>query len=163
MGDPLHPATPDALPKDLAAQAVELFGRAHVVQWCEELLAGRVVAADPAWPDIGWLGGTIGWADYWGRVWGARGLLHIGPPRHPSIVVTALADESWRVREMSLKVIRRHGIEDPDGIIDRLVEDPVERVRIQAWTTLGWNPDAHDVAPPLTGEIGLIGGDRSGP
>jgi hypothetical protein len=146
MGEPLHPSSPGALPRELAAQAAELFGREHIVRWCEELLAGRIGVSDASWPDIAWLGGTIGWADYWGRVWGARGLLHLGPPVHPAIVVHALSDDSWRVREMSLKVIRRHGLDDPDGIIDRLVDDPVERVRVQAWTTLGWNPDAHDAA-----------------
>ena len=82
---------------------------------------------------------------------------------HPAIVVHALADDSWRVREMSLKVIRRHGLDDPDGVIDRLVDDPVERVRVQAWTTLGWNPDAHDAAYPETGDIGVIDGERTRP
>ena len=57
-----------------------------------------------------------GGPDYWARVWGARGLLHIGPPARAEIVLDALSDESWRVREMSLKVIRRHGLDDPDGI-----------------------------------------------
>lgn len=163
MAEPQHPASPDALPKELAAQAVELFGRDHVVTWSEELLSGRIGAGDAGWPDIAWLGGTIGWADYWARLWGARGLLHVGPPANPAIVLHALSDESWRVREMSLKVIRRHGLDDPDGIIDRLVEDPVERVRVQAWTTLGWNPDAHDAAQPETGDIGMIDGERSLP
>ena len=78
------------------------------------------------------------------RAWGARGLLHIGPPARPGIVLDALGDPAWRVREMSLKVIRRHGLEDPRGRIDRLVDDPGERVRVQAWTTLGWNPEARD-------------------
>ena len=82
--EPLHPIDlPVRCREELAAQAVELFGREHIVLWCEGLLAGRVDVDDAAWPDIAWLGGTIGWADYWGRVWGARGLLHIGPPRAP--------------------------------------------------------------------------------
>src|SRR4051794_31968525 len=161
MGDPRHPATPGALPKDLAAQAAELFGRERVIRWSEELLAGHLEAGDDAWPDIAWLGGTVGWPDYWARVWGARGLLHIGPPARPEIVIAALSDESWRVREMSLKVVRRHGLDDPDGLIDRLVEDPVERVRVQAWTTLGWNPDASHGGHPDTGQLGIIGGGRS--
>ncbi|GAA1987172.1 hypothetical protein [Microbacterium pumilum] len=160
MGDPRHPASHNALPKDLAAQASELFGRETIVLWCEELLAGRADADDPAWPDIAWLGGTIGWADYWGRVWGARGLLHVGPPSHPAVVLDALSDVSWRVREMSLKVVRRHGLDDPDGIIDRLVDDPVERVRVQAWTTLGWHPDAYDGPHPGTGSMDIT--DREG-
>jgi hypothetical protein len=114
-----HPAVPGALPRDLARGAVEVFGRARVVEWCEELLAGRARVDDP------------------GRLWGARGLLHIGPPARPAIVLAALHDDAWQVREMCLKVVRRHALDDPDGIIDGLVADPVERVRIQAWMALG--------------------------
>jgi hypothetical protein len=138
------PPTVHALPKDLAARAALLFGREGVVAWCEELLAARASDDDERWPHITWLGGTIGWADYWARTWGARGLLHIGPPVRPGIVLDALGDSAWRVREMSLKVIRRHGLDDPTGRIDRLVDDPSERVRVQAWTTLGCTPDARD-------------------
>ena len=132
-----HPVAPGALPRDLAVGAADLYGRGHIVKWCEQLLAGRAADDDPAWPDISWLGGTIGWVPYWARTWGARGLLHVGPPARPEIVLAALEDESWRVREMSLKVIRRHGLDDPDGVVDLLVKDPTERVRIQAWMTLG--------------------------
>ena len=132
-----HPTAPGTLPRDLAAGVVELYGRARVVQWCEELLAGRASDDSPDWPDIAWLGGTGGWMPYWARTWGARGLLHIGPPARPEIVLAALDDESWRVREMTLKVIRRHGLDDPDGRVDLLVDDPAERVRIQAWMALG--------------------------
>ena len=134
---PPHLVAHSSLPRDLAAGAVDVFGRARVIEWCEELLAGRAADDDPAWPDIVWLGGTVGWAPYWTRTWGARGLLHVGPPARNEIVIAALDDESWRVREISLKVIRRHGLEDPDARVNRLVADPVERVRIQAWMALG--------------------------
>jgi hypothetical protein len=137
MAAHLHPVAPGALPRDLAAGAAEVFGRVLVIEWCEELLAGRAADDDPAWPAISWLGGTVGWAPSWARTWGARGLVHIGPPARPEIVFAALEDESWRVREMSLKVIRRHGLDDPDGLVDRLVDDPAERVCIQAWMALG--------------------------
>jgi hypothetical protein len=132
-----HPAVPGALPRDLARGAVEVFGRARVVEWCEELLAGRARVDDPGWPDIAWLDGTAPAPRSAGRLWGARGLLHIGPPARPAIVLAALHDDAWQVREMCLKVVRRHALDDPDGIIDGLVADPVERVRIQAWMALG--------------------------
>ena len=137
MAAHLHPVAPGALPRDLAAGAVEVFGRELVIEWCEELIAGRAADDDPAWPDISWLGGSVGWVPSWARTWGARGLLHIWPPARPGIVFAALEDESWRVREMSLKVIRRHGLDDPDGLVDRMVDDPAERVCIQAWMALG--------------------------
>ncbi|GAA1856866.1 HEAT repeat domain-containing protein [Microbacterium koreense] len=126
-----------ARPAVLASSAAELFGRAHVVRWCEELLRGAIGDSDSEFPDISWLGGTVGWADYWTRVWGARGLLHIGHPAREVVVLTSLSDDSWRVREMSLKVIRRYGLHDAAGAVDRLTEDPVERVRVAAWKALG--------------------------
>jgi len=126
-----------ARPQDLVATACELFGRERVIDWCAHLLSGRAGDADAQWPDISWLGGTIGWPDYWPRVWGARGLLHAGEPHDPRVVLDALGDPHWRVREMVLKVIRAHDIPDPRGLIDRVTDDPVARVRRQAWRTLG--------------------------
>lgn len=124
-------------PRESATLAAALFGHAHVVRWCEELLIGDATDTDPRYPDITWLRGTAGWPEYWSRVWGARGLLHVGPPARPEIVLLATGDRAWRVREMSLKVIAAHALPDPTGVVDRLVDDPVERVRRQAWRTLG--------------------------
>ncbi len=117
------PVSPRALPKDLAAQAADLFGRDHVLRWCEDSSTGRPPRPRRGGPDIAWLGGTVGWADYWARAWGARGLLHLRSP-HEQVVLAHLDDPHWRVQEMCLKVMRRHGIDDPDGRVDALVEDP---------------------------------------
>jgi HEAT repeat len=68
---------------------------------------------------------------------GARGLLHAGPGSHGQALLTALGDESWRVREMALKVIAKHDVPDPDSRVETLVHDPVSRVRNQAWRALG--------------------------
>ncbi len=127
-------------PAGNARNAVELFGRDVVVEWCEALLRGDAVDDDPRYPDIVWLGGTIGWPAYWSRVWGVRGLLHIGPPMHPEVVLNALRDESWRVREMALKVITRHELDDPERRVIALLEDPHERVRVQTRRALGVPP-----------------------
>jgi hypothetical protein len=124
-------------PRDAARLAEEHFGRDLTLAWCEDLLSGRAVAGDERYPDIAWIRGTLGWAPYWSRVWGARALLHIGPPAHPALVIRATGDESWRVREMALKVIAVHELPDPDGAVDALIDDPVERVRRQAWRALG--------------------------
>lgn len=125
------PADPHAHPRLLVAGAVERFGRAAVVRWCEDLLAGAVWTDAPDVPRIEWLGGTDDWPEHWGRTWGARGLLHAGGPDRPAVVLTALDDPQWRVREMALKVIRTHRLDDPDGRVPALLDDPVERVRTQ--------------------------------
>lgn len=108
-----------------------------VVDWCEELLSGGATDDDLRYPDIAWLKGRIGWPAHWSRVWGARGLLHVGPPARPMLVVDALNDDAWRVREVALKVIVRHGLDDPSGRVAERLEDPVERVRQQAMRALG--------------------------
>ena len=123
-------------PRDCVAMAAEVFGRDLVVLWSEELLVGRAPADDAAYPDIAWLHGAHGWPAYWSRVWGARALLHLGPDRG-GIILAATADRSWRVREMALKVIAAHDLADPDGLVDPLIDDPIERVRAQAWRALG--------------------------
>lgn len=143
MAAPPRPSPSGAVPREVVAGAVEMFGRAHVVEWCEELLSGRAAPGDDAWPDIAWLDGAAGWPPQWGRLWGARGLLHAGPPSRPGLVLAALSDDAWPVREMCLKVIRRFALEDPGGLIPALVSDPVERVRIQAWMALG-QPVPHE-------------------
>lgn len=120
--------------------AVEVFGRDLVIDWCEALLEGDARDDDPRYPDIVWLGGTIGWPQYWSRVWGARGLLHIGPPANPQVVADALNDESWRVREMALKVITRHELDEAEQQIIDMLDDPSERVRLQARRALGVPP-----------------------
>lgn len=124
-------------PRESVFIAAELFGHDAMIHWGEELLAGRALDIDSRYPDIAWLRGTVGWPVYWSRVWGARALLHLGPPARPGLVLAALDDPAWRVREMSLKVIAAHDIADPEGLVDPLVEDPIERVRHQAWRALG--------------------------
>jgi hypothetical protein len=129
-------------PAENVGRAVELFGRGTVIDWCDALLQGIARDDDPRHPDIAWLSGTVGWPEHWARVWGARGLLHAGPPVHPAIVLDALEDTSWRVREMSLKVVTRHALDDPDGRILGLLDDSQERVRLQALRALGVPPSA---------------------
>ena len=68
--------------------------------------------------------------------------MHIGPPAHPEIVIDTLTDDAWRVREMALKVVTRYDLDDPHGRVAELLEDPVERVRLQAKRALGVPPSA---------------------
>ena len=66
---------------------------------------------------------------YWFRVWALRGLLWAWDPRAEREVCRALADESWRVREMAAKVVARHLIGAAAEAVAALREDPVPRVR----------------------------------
>ncbi|MFL6133723.1 MAG: HEAT repeat domain-containing protein [Nocardioidaceae bacterium] len=69
---------------------------------------------------------------YWLRVWAARGLLWAWDDVAFQAVQAALYDEAWRVREMALKVVARHELEDALSAVVDLQEDPVARVRSAA-------------------------------
>lgn len=111
-------------------------GRAAVVADCRELLRGGVADADVVAALAGPTAPRFLDPDRsdrcWLRVWGARGLLWAwGDEAVPEIRV-ALGDESWRVREMALKVIARHHV---DGLLDEVIasrDDGTPRVRAAA-------------------------------
>ena len=109
-------------------------GATAVVDGCLRLLAGRLVSDDfvIALGGPGALSVLDGRNDYWPRVWALRALLYCWHPRAAAATLAATADPAWRVREMAVRVIARHL---PDGIFpngERLLGDPVARVRAAA-------------------------------
>lgn len=119
-------------------RACETFGQAEVVRRCLDLLAGRnddhellvILGAAHAQQLIA--NGMPEAQDYWGRVWAARGLLWAGVGDRTDDLRAALADESWRVREMTCKVVARHRLGDLLEDVAPLEDDPVPRVRAAA-------------------------------
>lgn len=112
-------------------------GKPAVVSGCIALLEGR--PADPhlivalGGPPARWaLTGEQGGPPYWLRVWAARGLLWTWADEATTAVVVALGDESWRVREMALKVVARHAVGDALPSVAELQDDDVARVRTAA-------------------------------
>jgi HEAT repeat protein len=108
-----------------------------MVDGCRALLRGEDV--DPALllalggpPARKFFDGDVHEDVYWLRVWAARGLLWAWQGQAAPELRRCLSDESWRVREMGLKVVARHLVED---LLDEVVQrrdDPVARVREQA-------------------------------
>lgn len=110
-------------------------GRAKLVAGCVAILEGRlvdddllIVLAGPAALTVldGVEGGRVG---YWPRVWAARGLLHAWDESATQAVLKAATDGSWRVREMTAKVVAAHRIADAEPAMAMLANDPVPRVR----------------------------------
>lgn len=67
---------------------------------------------------------------YWLRVWGVRGLLWVWDDSALDGIQVAMGDESWRVREMAVKVVARHHLSDALPAVTELRNaDPVPRVR----------------------------------
>ena len=127
------------------------IGAAETAAWCGDLLAGHVSYDDPDLPPLSSLGRgssvataarlEAAGADYWPRVWAARGLLHCWPsPVQPAVtaaLVGALSDPAWRVREMAAKVAARHEVGETADALLPCLSDPVPRVRAAAVRALG--------------------------
>ena len=148
------PSDPGATPSEHLRVLEEIVGAPAIVQWCADLLGGRVAADDPDLPSLVWLGGASAAAElprgtlvrpsheYWPRVWGARGLLHVWDPASATVVAVpalraALGDPAWRVREMTAKVARRWQVAELAEGLEVLVADQVPRVRAAAARALG--------------------------
>ena len=96
----------------------------------------RLVLALGGPPARRFIGGQAPGPSYWLRVWAARGLLWAWDDAAFPSLAAALDDESWRVREMALKVVARHRLEDALTTVAALREDPVARVRAAATRAL---------------------------
>jgi hypothetical protein len=112
-------------------------GKDSVVAGCIDLLEGRDVEGELilalGGPPARWVvTGEPSGPPYWLRVWALRGLLWAWDDVALSSVEAALHDHEWRVREMALKVVRRHTLTDTMTAVAALQDDPVGRVRTAA-------------------------------
>lgn len=124
-------------PRESVEQECARRGKDEVVAGCIELLSGGEVDDELilalGGPPARWVvTGEPSGPPYWLRVWAARGLLWAWDDMALPSVVAALNDEAWRVREMALKVVARHRLEDALATVLVLQEDPAARVRAAA-------------------------------
>jgi hypothetical protein len=115
-------------------------GIGSVVAGCVDLLNGRPVDDDLilalGGPPADWIRtGEPPGPPYWLRVWAARGLLYAWDESANAAVLRALHDDAWRVREMALRVVARHGLQAASEQVDALRSDPSARVRAAAART----------------------------
>jgi len=129
-------------PRQAVQHLVAARGQSWVVDCCAAVLdAGEVdvdllVGLSGRHAELVLSGREGGVEGYWPRVWVLRAFLYAWDERAASSVVAALADESWRVREMALKVIRRRRLTGSLPAVTTLLLDPVERVREAATQAL---------------------------
>lgn len=128
------PSASGETPRERIEQECARRGRGAVVAGCIELLAGGEADAELilalGGPPARWVvTGMPSGPRYWLRVWAARGLLWAWDDVALESVQAALTDDAWRVREMALKVVARHRLEDTLSTVAGLQEDPVGRVR----------------------------------
>jgi HEAT repeat protein len=129
-------------PRQSIESECERRGRRAVSRGCVDLLEGRdvddelVLALGGPAAETVLSGREGGKGGYWPRVWAARGLLYAWDDDATPAIVSAMTDESWRVREMAAKVAARHGLGAAVTVLARLREDPVPRVRAAAGRAL---------------------------
>lgn len=116
-------------PRESIEQECARRGKGAVVAGCMELLGGGDVDADLilalGGPPARWVvTGESPGPPYWLRVWATRGLLWVWDDVALESVEAALNDDAWRVREMALKVVARHRLEDLVLTVVDLQEDP---------------------------------------
>jgi len=113
----------DMTPRQSVERECSRRGEAEVVAACVVLLAG----GDADRPFVFAIGGPAAESilgphprrdqRYFLRVWAARALLYAWNASAQDAVLTALADESWRVREMAAKVVARRKIGDALSVV----------------------------------------------
>ena len=104
---------------------------------CIALLEGREADSELivalGGPPARWaMTGEPGGPPYWLRVWAARGLQWAWLDEALPAVTAVLTDDSWRVREMAVKVVARHRLGDALPIVADLRNDSNARVRMAA-------------------------------
>ena len=122
-------------PRESVAALTRVFGVGAVVRRCTEILesgdvdAAFLIGLAGRHAEAILTGREGGVEGYWPRVWALRALLYAWDDGASISVLAATSDRSWRVREMSLKVIGRRKIEEGLPVVTQLAEDPIERVR----------------------------------
>ena len=124
-------------PRERAEAECERRGRTAFISGCMKLLSGGEADGELIFA-LG--GGPARWAvqggkagpDYWLRVWAARGLLYVWDDRAVPVILGALGDPSWRVREMAVRVAAKHTLERAARAVADMHDDPNARVRAAA-------------------------------
>lgn len=126
-------------PKESIAAECRRRGREAVIESCIAIVRdGEIdddmlrVLAGPAAETV-LAGGEGGPQGYWPRVWAVRGLLHEWDDNATTVIIDALGDESWRVREMAAKVVAAHQLGAALSAAATVQDDPVPRVRTAAY------------------------------
>lgn len=137
-----------ATPRAHLAEAVERYGLHATVDTCLVALEGAK-DLDLLPVPLTYLGGAHArrelekaflverGQDHWPRTWGARGLQYVWAGYAAPVVVLALSDGHWRVREMAAKVVAKHEVGEAAEALLRLVSDPEPRVQVAAMRAAG--------------------------
>jgi hypothetical protein len=169
------PSDVEAAPKEKVLEACARLGRDVVVDWCADLLTGRIdnvrAVEDDSLPSLAWLGwrsvhpdaggltaGEAAWtpADpvnaYWVRVWAARAFLYVWRDDVVEALIQAAGDEAWRVREHVARITAKRELGSVVPHLLPMLEHELPRVRAAAVRAIGAAGEAEHAAAlgPLT-------------
>ncbi|MFY0407904.1 HEAT repeat domain-containing protein [Solicola sp. PLA-1-18] len=146
-----------AAPRVLIAEAIEAYGRHATIDTCLATLEGMLdfdrlpvpltfLAGDSAIYQMerGHLEERV--QTHWPRTWGARGLLYVWEDYAEPVVVAALHDDHWRVREMAAKVVLHHEVGSAAEALLDLIADEEPRVQVAAIRASGSVGESEHVA-----------------
>lgn len=163
------PSSVDATPKEKVLEACAVLGRDVVVDWCADLLTGRIdsrrAVEDDSLPSLAWLGwrsvhpdageltaGEAAWtpADpvnaYWVRVWAARAFLYVWRDDVVEVLIQAAGDDAWRVREHVARITAKRELGSVVPYLLPMLDDELPRVRAAAVRAVGAAGEAEHAA-----------------
>lgn len=145
------PANPAAAPRDLLGALATQLGQPLAARYCADLLDGASAFDHPdrlpylgGRPALQLLGGDAVWAT-WPPVWAARGLRYVWVDDVASVVVGAVAHDTWRVAEHAVTVAASHELAAAADPAVRLLRHELARVRRAAVRALGLVGDTEHV------------------
>ena len=109
----------------MVAGCIDILNGGSIDEHLLDVLAGPAAGSVLAGAE----GGLTG---YWPRVWALRGLLYAWSDDAVSAVMRAFGDQSWRVREMAVRVVAKHIVGEAFDDVVKLQDDPTPRVRTAA-------------------------------
>ena len=129
-------------PRQSIEGARSRLGERYLALECKSVLEGKELT-----PDLGYIlsgpaslsvfeGREGGIDGRWPKVWALRALLYAWDEEVAPAVVVQLDDESWRVQEMALKVVRRRQIDEALEKVAALRQSENARVRSAAQRAL---------------------------
>jgi HEAT repeat protein len=151
----------DAHPRELVLGARAVLGDDVLIDWCADLLSGRIgsrqACTDPALPSLTWIGGRAvapgtDWSpaeppnDYWVRVWAARAFQYVWRDDVVDALVVGAADPAWRVRENVARVVAARELGAVVPYLLPMLDHDLPRVRATAVRAVGAAGEAEHAA-----------------
>ena len=136
-------------PREQIRSACATHGEDAVIDWCVDLITGKVSPAAAYEPDllpkVKWISGPLagGWGrldpvnEYWVRVWAARAFLYVWRDDVADALLAAADDPAWRVREHVARIVAQRELGQLVDPLLPLLDHELPRVRAAGVRAVG--------------------------